>query len=262
VFCDAGAEVAKEGSEEEQGEPADDGYNLGWLAGTLTALSAVLIFAYSVANDHLPESSSGIVVVDSIFLVLATIFILVLNRQLVEEGRRGFLRGPRSLFFVVVVIFAVVAGVLAGLAPTGGNAASTGSGTYARHLREEIRKLQSAGGLAPSNYAGSRSAYAEEAQALSVIYEEVVSDLRLLQVAEGDRATHRRLVHHLAAVGRAYEHLGAIAAERSASQAELDVARQQVKVAMEDVRSAEEQLDRRGYRILLPPADRSSPTNQ
>jgi hypothetical protein len=240
------------GEKEERPRESVDVSKLARQAGIFAALGVILGFVYTVTHDGLPRSPGNIVLADSLFIVLLTAFILFVNHHMATEGRRTYLHRVRSLSLFAVVTFAVVAGVLAGLANPTEEVASAGwSSAYAKQLRKEIQRLRKAGGLAHANGSDTRKAYSQEAQGLGELYGKVSVNLRTLEVSAGDRAAHLRLVERLAVVSQAYEHLGMVAAERSVTTAEIDTARDRVQAAIREVRAAEEGLERHGYRIVF-----------
>ncbi len=241
-----------DGEEDRQPQESVDGAKLARQAGIVAALGVILGFVYTVVHDGLPKSAGNIVFADILFVVLLIAFVLFLNHHLVTESRRTYMHEVRSLSLFAVVTFAVIAGVLTGLdAPTQDLASASGSSAYATRLQKEIQRLRKAGALAYPDGSATRKAYSQEAHRLGELYGQVSSDLPTPGTNAGDRAAPRRLVAQLAAVSRAYEHLGRITAQRSATAAEIDTARDRVQAAMRGVRAAEKELENRGYRIVF-----------
>jgi hypothetical protein len=234
--------VAEEGRED--GSSGSTGESFKRTAATLTPLGALLAFIYTMANDRGPQSPWGIVLAASIIAVLFTVFVLALNHQLAEERGKTVMAGGLSYLLLCVLTLALSAGILTAVADSAEEADTpVGSSRYAGHVRQEIHKLESAGGLVTTGVETSRQAYAQRAREIAVVYEEVVSGLRRLDVADGRRTAHRQLVHSIAAVGRAYQHLATVALERSATKSEVDTARSRVRKAVGAIDTAERELE-------------------
>lgn len=232
-------------------EPADAAV-LGRLGGILGALAAIVACVYTVVQDGLPESAGGIALAAGFIVLPMVVLVVLVNHHRASEGKRPFIPSGVALFATTAIAFAVVAGIFAGLAgPTGGTSSAEGSNAYAKELRRELQRLRSASGPAYSAASGNREIYAEEAQDLGELYREVSDNLSVVLVRPRDRAAHLRLVQRLAEVGEAYEHLAAVAAERSAGEAAIEAARDRVRAAGNGVRAAEQGLERRGYEIVI-----------
>jgi hypothetical protein len=254
AFCDAAVAVAEERREEGRQRSVDT-ERLARLGSIVIAFGGFLGFILTRLENGLPRKAGEIALVAALGAAATVTLALAINELLAVENRPRVIRGLRSFFLLAIVTFATLAGVFAELAPSADEADSGGgSAEYARHLRNEIRKLQQPPGLASANSATSRQAYSREARELGAVYEEVVSDLRRIEVDTEDRAVHRRLVHRVAAASRAYRHLGKVVLQRLASKAQVDAARTQVRKARAEVLSTEQELEQHGYRIRFPDA--------
>jgi hypothetical protein len=225
----------------------------GWVATTLAALGALGGFIFGLAGDGMPTSFWPIVLIDALFVVLLSAFVVSLDRVRVALGWRAWLRGTVPVLLVAIIPFAVAAGVFAGYASRHRDPPPVRtSSVYAKQLRIEMRKLQRAAGAATFVEAATPKEYAREAAGLSTTYARVSSDLRGLHVTGPTRAGNDRLVQRLAVLGAAYGHLAQVVGARSSSDAETASARDQVSAALNGVRAAEQGLDRLGYRLVLP----------
>lgn len=246
--------VAKEGREEGQQRSVDT-ERLSRLGPIVIAFGGLLGYISARLENGLPRTAGGIAIVAALGAAATVTLVLAINELLAEEKRPRLVQGLKSFFLLAIVAFATLAGVFAGLAASADEADSGGgSAGYARHLHNEIRKLQRAPGLASANSATSRQAYARNAREIGAVYEEVVSDLRRIEVDAEDRVVHRSLVHRVVVAGRTYRYLGKVVLQRSASKAQVDAARTRVREAMAEIRSAEQGLEQHGYRVRFPGA--------
>jgi hypothetical protein len=241
--------VGKEGREEAR-QRSVDAERLSRLAPIVIAFGGLLGYISTRLEIGLPQTAGEITLVAALGAAATVTLVLAVNELLTEEKRPRLVQGLKSFLLLAIVTFAILAGIFARLATSADEADSgVGSAGYARHLRHEIGKLRRADGLASANSVTSRRAYAQEAREIGALYEEVVSDLRRIEVDPEDRVAHRRLVHRVAVAGRAYRHLGKVVLQRSANRAQVDAARVRVRAAMAEVRSAEQGLERHGYQV-------------
>lgn len=203
-------------------------------------MATLLAYIATRLEKGWPETSGEIVLLAGVGTGAVVAVVLAVNELLVDRKRPPLVREANSFFLLTAVAFAIVAGIFAGHAASADDQGSAGlSQRYARHLRQGIRKLEGAGSLSAGFAASSRRAYAQEVRTIARVYEEVVSELRSIDVDSGGRAAHRLLVHKVAAAARAYRRLASVVLDRSATNREVKEARADVRNAVVEIRTVD-----------------------
>ncbi|HEX8688733.1 MAG TPA: hypothetical protein VF729_00660 [Solirubrobacterales bacterium] len=240
----------------EQRQKPGDGSRWAGRASIAGALVAFFLVVRDYTPENFLESWPGIVLGTAILAAAAFGVVVEVMSYLAAHGRS---RRPHRQFhvvaaFVVSAVVVTAAGVATGMSTAERLPESRESRTsarYARALERVFAELRDAIAEAQGFAGSGRSLYVNTAWQLSASFDAAAAALREVRVRPADERLHRRLVDRLDGTGSAYEKLALAVGDRFGSQGKIESAREGVSNAGRRLRSAQEDLARNGYRLVL-----------